>query len=133
LCARADASRSTRPGQHSTFFLVETLFVLQWGRLSDRIGRKPVVLVGLLGLTLSTLSVALSRTFLALVASRCLVGLLDGNIGVYRAILGEITDDTNVAAGFAFLPLFYSAGLSIRQVHSPGSDIDVSLTLSSLV
>jgi len=38
--------------------------VLQWSRVSDYIGRKPVILIGLLGTTLSMLAFGLSRTFL---------------------------------------------------------------------
>ena len=106
--------------QQSTFFLVETLFVLQWGRLSDKIGRKPVILVGLLGLTLSMLCFGLSRTFPALVASRSLVGLLNGNVGVLKSMLGELTDDTNLAQGFAFLPIVWSMGATIGYVDLPG-------------
>lgn len=112
-------------GQESTFFLVETLFVLQWGRLSDKIGRKPVVLIGLLGLALSMLFFGLSRTFPALVASRSLVGLLNGNVGVLKSMLGEITDDTNVAQGFAFLPIVWSTGATIGYVDLPNRGIRV--------
>jgi MFS family permease len=103
--------------QESTFFLVETLFVLQWGRLSDRIGRKPVVLIGLLGLSLSMLCFGLSQTFPALVASRSLVGLLNGNVGVLKSMMGEITDDTNAAQGFAFIPIVWSTGSTIGCVN----------------
>jgi MFS family permease len=76
--------------------------VLQWSRLSDHIGRKPVILIGLLGTILSMLAFGLSHTFWALVLrylfasskklqqilimpSRCLTGLLNGNIGAYCA------------------------------------------------
>lgn len=107
-----------RSAQESTFFLVETLFILQWGRLSDKIGRKPVVLIGLSGLTLSMFSFGLSRTFPALVASRSLAGLLNGNVGVLKSVLGEITDDTNTAQGFAFLPIVWSVGSTIGHVQS---------------
>ena len=41
--------------------------MLQWGRLSDRIGRKPVILIGLLGTTISMLAFGLSRTFASLI------------------------------------------------------------------
>jgi len=117
LLASLYTSLHDQSGQESTFFLVETLFVLQWGRLSDKIGRKPVVLIGLLGLTLSMLCFGLSRTFPALVASRSLVGLLNGNVGVLKSMLGEITDDTNAAQGFAFLPIVWSTGSTIGYVN----------------
>jgi len=45
------------------FFLTEALMILQWGRLSDRIGRRPVLLTGLFGLGLSMICFGLSHTF----------------------------------------------------------------------
>ncbi|GJJ13589.1 hypothetical protein Clacol_007845 [Clathrus columnatus] len=94
----------------SLFFLTETLTILQWGRISDKIGRKPVLLIGLFGLTLSMLSFGLSRTFFTVVASRALAGALNGNTGVIKCMMGEITDETNVAQGFSFLPLMWAIG-----------------------
>ena len=41
--------------------------MLLWSRASDHIGRKPVILLGLFGTTLSMLAFGLSRTFWALV------------------------------------------------------------------
>ena len=76
------------------------------------------MLVGLSGLALSMLCFGLSRTFPALIASRSLVGLLNGNVGVLKSMLGEITDDTNVAQGFAFLPIVWSTGSAIGYVDS---------------
>ena len=70
-----------------------------------------------MGLTLSMFCFGLSRTFPALVVSRSLVGLLNGNIGVLKSILGEITDGTNAAQGFAFLPIVWSTGSTIGYVN----------------
>jgi MFS family permease len=53
--------------QDSLFYVAEASTVLQWGRVSDRIGRKPVLLIGLMGTVLSMLCFGLSRTFTALV------------------------------------------------------------------
>lgn len=84
--------------------MTEAVTVFQWSRLSDHIGRKLVLLIGMLGLILSMLFFGLSRTFLTLVIrfvllymillrtlfsltltfaghSRCFCGLLNGNVG----------------------------------------------------
>ncbi|PPQ80156.1 hypothetical protein CVT25_001449 [Psilocybe cyanescens] len=97
----------------SLFFATEALTVLQWSRASDRIGRKPVLLIGMLGLTISMLSFGLSRTFWALVISRCLTGLLNGNIGVMKSVMGELTDSTNRAEGFALMPVVWGFGATM--------------------
>ena len=44
------------------------LTTFQWNRISDRIGRKPVMLVGVFGLTVSMITFGLSRAFWSLVA-----------------------------------------------------------------
>lgn len=52
---------------HSLFFATQAMTVLHWSRLSDRVGRKPVIMTGLFGLSLSMYSFGLSRTFWGLV------------------------------------------------------------------
>ncbi|GAA5847710.1 hypothetical protein JCM9279_004995 [Rhodotorula babjevae] len=97
--------------------IIESLFafttfttVLAWGRLSDRIGRKPVLIIGLTGVTLSIVSFGLSKSFAGLVVSRCMGGALNGNVAVIKSVLGEITDESNQGRAFSFLPLAWSLG-----------------------
>ncbi|KAG7090025.1 hypothetical protein E1B28_011646 [Marasmius oreades] len=97
----------------SLFFITEALTVLHWSRTSDYIGRKPVLLLGLIGSAVSMLCFGLSRTFWTLVASRCLTGLLNGNIGVMKSTMGDLTDNTNRAEGFAMLPVVWSVGATL--------------------
>lgn len=63
-CMR-NCSRTTP--QESLFFATEAMFIMQWSRISDRVGRKPVLLTGVGGLCISMLLFGLSKTFLALV------------------------------------------------------------------
>ncbi|KAG8721454.1 hypothetical protein FRC08_012800 [Ceratobasidium sp. 394] len=100
----------------SIFFLTETCLILQYGRLSDRIGRRPVVLLGLFGLALSITSFGLAKTFTGLVVARALSGALNGNAGVIKSIVCEITDETNRAQSFALLSVTWSAGSTIGPV-----------------
>ena len=48
-------------------FAAEAVTVLQWSRISNRVGRKPILLYGLLGTIVSSLLFGLSRSLLALV------------------------------------------------------------------
>jgi len=58
--------------QFSMFFVAEGCTVLYWSRTSDRVGRRPVIMAGLLGLSLSMYSFGLSKTFVGLVI-RCIL------------------------------------------------------------
>jgi len=55
----------------------------------------------------------LSRTFWSLVLSRCICGVLNGNIGVLKSVMGELTDTTNRAQGFALLPMVWATGTTL--------------------
>ncbi|KIL64431.1 hypothetical protein M378DRAFT_78319 [Amanita muscaria Koide BX008] len=100
----------------SLFYVAEAMTILQWGRISDHIGRKPVLFIGLAGSALSMLCFGLSRTFWTLVISRCICGLLNGNVGVAKSAIGELTDSTNRVDGFVYLPIVWSVGQTIAPL-----------------
>ncbi|KAL4072613.1 major facilitator superfamily domain-containing protein [Scleroderma yunnanense] len=96
--------------KHSLFFATQAVTILHWSRLSDHIGRKPVILIGLFGLSVSMYCFGLSTTFVGLVLSRALNGALNGNVGIMKSMVAEITDETNIAQAYAFMPLAWSSG-----------------------
>ncbi|KAH9170234.1 MFS general substrate transporter [Lactarius sanguifluus] len=94
----------------SLFFAAQAVSVLQWSRLSDNIGRKPVLLCGLLGTMVSSVLFGLSRSFPALVFSRCLHGVLNGNVGVMKSMMAELTGETNMARGSSLISATWALG-----------------------
>ena len=94
----------------SSFAIAQFSSAMFWGWLSDRIGRRPVLLLGLVGNSLSTTSFGFSKSLGWCIVSRSLCGLLNGNIGVAKSVLGEITNESNRGAGFALIALNYSIG-----------------------
>lgn len=63
---------------------------LLWGRISDRIGRRPVVLIGLASTCVSMLGFGLSRSISAMLFFRVMAGCMSGNIVIIRTVIGEI-------------------------------------------
>ncbi|KIO21446.1 hypothetical protein M407DRAFT_15815 [Tulasnella calospora MUT 4182] len=95
-------------------FAVAQLFtVFQWGRLSDRIGRKPVICIGLLGSASGSFCFGLSKSFHQMLFSRAMAGALSGNVAVVSSIISEITDKTNQAQAFPLTGAFWSIGAII--------------------
>ncbi|KAF8135016.1 MFS general substrate transporter [Boletus edulis] len=101
----------------SLFFFTQALTTWQWCRLSDFIGRRPVILTGLLGLTVSTFAFGLSRTLGTLIISRCIAGILNGNVGVMKGMLSDLTDHTNMAQVFTLVPPIFSVGFTIAPLY----------------
>ncbi|KAJ6459165.1 major facilitator superfamily domain-containing protein [Mycena vitilis] len=98
----------------SSFFFAECLTVYQFGRLSDRYGRRPVLLLAPLGLGMTMLAFGLSRTFWMLLSLRFAQGALNGNLAVHRPDLFQISDPSNVADVFSTLLLMWSLGATLR-------------------
>lgn len=62
-----------------------------WGKLSDKYGRRPILIASLVGAILSYLILAYSRDIVTLGASRLFGGLMAGNIAAAFAYVGDIT------------------------------------------
>jgi len=68
----------------AAFSLSEALTGMYWGGLSDRIGRKPILLMGNTGTMLALLILGFAPNFWLGLAGRILGGLLNGNIAVIQ-------------------------------------------------
>lgn len=98
----------------SAFSLCEAISAMFWGSLSDRIGRKPVLLIGCLGTVLSLVMVGFSKSFTFALIGRALGGLLNGNIGVIQTMVGELVrNPKHEPKAYAIMPFVWSIGTII--------------------
>ncbi|KAL4913168.1 major facilitator superfamily domain-containing protein [Aspergillus aurantiobrunneus] len=98
----------------ATFSLVEAFTGMFWGALSDRIGRKPVIISGLTGTIASLLVVGFAPSYWVALFGRGLGGLLNGNIGVIQTMVGEIVKQPeHEPRAYAVMPFVWSIGTII--------------------
>ena len=98
-----------------------------WGRLSDSIGRKKVLIISLIGSTIAYVMLAFAETLTMVIISRVLSGLMAGNISIAFAYVADITDEENRSAGLgkvsAALGLGFMTGPAIGGFLA-GNDIE---------
>ncbi|KAF2457919.1 permease of the major facilitator superfamily [Lineolata rhizophorae] len=98
----------------SAFALAEAATGMYWGGLSDRVGRKPVLLLGCAGTLLSLLIVGFAPNFWIALVGRALGGILNGNIGVIQTMVGELVKKPeHEPKAFAVMPFVWSVGTII--------------------
>ncbi|KAG1819413.1 major facilitator superfamily domain-containing protein [Suillus variegatus] len=82
-----------------------TLTIFHWSRLSDHIGRKPVMMIALSAISVSMFSFGLSKTFLGLVVNRVICGAFDSSGAVLKTLVMDITDTTNMPKAYSYAPI----------------------------
>ncbi|OAA58427.1 major facilitator superfamily transporter multidrug resistance [Niveomyces insectorum RCEF 264] len=85
-----------------------------WGRISDRVGRRPVMLFGLTGVLISTLGFAFSTSVASMFVFRIAAGLLSGNVVITRTMIGDMVHGReNKARAFAWNQTAYQVGIVV--------------------
>ncbi|RFU32412.1 hypothetical protein B7463_g3940, partial [Scytalidium lignicola] len=74
----------------SCFTFGEFIMAPQWARISDRIGRKPTLLIGSMGAVISAITFGVSSSLPMAMVARTLGGMLNPNLGVIPTYIGEM-------------------------------------------
>lgn len=95
------------------YALAQLLFSPLWGWVSDRVGRRPVLLVSLFGTVCSFVVLAFADSIAALYAARLLAGFFAATIGTAQAVVTDVTRPEGRARGMAVIGAAFGAGMIV--------------------
>lgn len=94
----------------ASFSIMQFLFAPILGRLSDRVGRRPVLLVSLLGSAIGYVIFGFAGSLVMLFASRIIDGISGGNISTAQAVIADITTPQERAKGMGMVGAAFGLG-----------------------
>jgi len=97
----------------ASYSLMHVVLAAAWGRWSDRIGRRPVLLIGLAGTLAGAVVFAVADSFAVLVLSRILAGGIGTTTNVAQAYLADVTPPDRRTRAMGFLGAAYGVGFII--------------------
>jgi multidrug resistance protein len=97
----------------TSFSLMQFLFAPVWGRLSDRFGRRPIILTGLLGSAVSYFAFGLADSLAMLFVARIVAGIAGANIPTAQAFIADSTTAENRAKGMGLIGAAFGLGFTL--------------------
>ena len=81
-----------------------------WGRFSDRYGRRPALMISVIGAAIGYIIFGLANSIIILFLSRILAGFMGGNISVAQAYIADVTDEKDRARGLGLIGAAFGLG-----------------------
>jgi DHA1 family tetracycline resistance protein-like MFS transporter len=97
----------------AVYSLMQLFTAPLWGRLSDRVGRRPVLIVSMAASVLAYLWIGSATALWMLFAARALAGACAGNIGAAQAYIADITKPEERAKGMGLIGAAFGLGFII--------------------
>lgn len=97
----------------SLYAVLQFFFAPVWGGLSDRYGRRPILLITTLGVFIGYVIWGVAGSFLLLVIARFIGGCMSGNISVATAAVADITTKENRSKGMGTIGAAFGLGFVI--------------------
>jgi predicted MFS family arabinose efflux permease len=92
------------------YSLMQFVFAPVWGRLSDRVGRRPVLLWSIAMTAVGFVGYALAPSFEWLLASRLFAGMATANLAIARAYVADVTTPETRAKGMGVIGASFGLG-----------------------
>jgi DHA1 family tetracycline resistance protein-like MFS transporter len=100
----------------ATFAFCQFLAGPVWGNISDRIGRKAVLIISQIGATLGWMGLAFAPSLAWVFVARIVEGISGGNISVTQAYVADRVEPEQRSQAFAYVGAAFSAGLVVGPV-----------------
>ena len=100
----------------ASFTFAQLLSAPMWGRLSDRVGRRPVLLIALGAAGIAYLIFGFAHSLLVLFLSRLVQGAGGGTVGVIQAYVADSTDPKDRARALGWLSATTNLGVALGPV-----------------
>lgn len=97
----------------SSFSIMQFIFAPIWGSLSDRFGRRPILLMSVLFSGLSYIGFAYATTFGALLFWRSMAGLFSANISTAMAYIADITSEKDRSKAMGMIGAAFGLGFML--------------------
>ena len=97
----------------AAFSLAQLVAAPVLGALSDRFGRRPILIFSLVGTVISFAMLAVAQSLTMLFAARVIDGLSGGNITIARAYIADVTEPGERAKAFGFLGAAFGLGFIV--------------------
>lgn len=94
----------------TSYSLAQFILAPVWGRVSDRIGRKPVLLISILGSAIGFYWMGTAKTLTSLFCGRIFAGICGANISTAYAYIADITTEENRTKGMGILGAGFGLG-----------------------
>lgn len=94
----------------SLYAFLQFIFAPIFGRLSDRYGRRPVLLVTITGTTISYVLWVIAGSFNLFIISRMLAGIMAANLSVASAAMADVTSKESRTKGMALVGVAFGLG-----------------------
>jgi len=97
----------------SLFSLTQMMLMISWGYAADHLGRKPVLVFSLAGMSIATAFFGLSKKIWQMVVFRCSAGVFAGTVVTIRAMLSENSTRKTQARAFSYFAFTNNLGIFI--------------------
>ena len=92
---------------------MQFVFAPSWGRLSDRIGRRPVMLATIAGTGFSLLALGFADSLIGIFVARIFSGIFGANISVATAYLSDVTDEEDRTRWMGMIGASFAVGFTL--------------------